>query len=176
MKESSEALGMFLSRRRALIDYAAGITKDRSRAEDVVQEAYLRIQSSLHEKGGEIHYPPAYLYRIVRNLSLDFSRSEVREQRRNESPPEWLIPGEADSPEQLYQRSDELKHLARALDSLPEKSRRALEMHRFGEYTLTDIANRLGVSTATAHRLVRDALVRLAQELPDAAQRRSGDD
>jgi RNA polymerase sigma-70 factor (ECF subfamily) len=38
-------------------------------------------------------------------------------------------------------------------------------MHRFGGFTLVEIADELGVSIATVHRLVRDALVRIAARL-----------
>ena len=48
---------------------------------------------------------------------------------------------------------------------MPENSRRALEMHRFGGCTLAEIAGHLNVSLTTAHRLLRDALVRLAREV-----------
>lgn len=170
MNDSAEKLDIFLSCRRALVNYAAQITQDRDRAEDVVQEAYLR----LHPQRTELHsieQPVAYLYRIVRNLALDLRISEAREQRRHAMPPDWLIPVMAATPEEACLHGDELEQLASALADLPEQSRRALEMHRLGGKTLAQIAEQLGVSLATAHRLVRDALVRLARALPSDENR-----
>ena len=63
----------------------------------------------------------------------------------------------------------DLLRLARVLEQLPEKERLAVEMHRFGGYTLADIAARLEVSTATVHRMIRQALVQLASALDEDA-------
>ncbi|UQY36146.1 sigma-70 family RNA polymerase sigma factor [Pseudomonas fulva] len=166
MNDSAEKLDIFLSCRRALVNYAAQITQDRDRAEDVVQEAYLRLHPLQRPELQAIEQPVAYLYRVVRNLALDMRLSEAREQRRHATPPDWLLPTMAASPEEACLHSDELEQLATALADLPEQSRRALEMHRLGGKTLAQIAEQLGVSLATAHRLVRDALVRLARALP----------
>ncbi|MCD6074877.1 MAG: hypothetical protein K0Q70_1760, partial [Rhodospirillales bacterium] len=43
MKSDTAKLTLFLTHRTALIDYAAPIVGDRSRAEDVVQEAFIRF-------------------------------------------------------------------------------------------------------------------------------------
>ena len=40
-------------------------------------------------------------------------------------------------------------------------------MHRFGGHNLSTIAERLGVSVATAHRLVKAALMEVAAVLSD---------
>ena len=81
----------------------------------------------------------------------------------------WLEPvGEASPEEQLVQ-GDQLGRLARVLEQLPQKERLAVEMHRFGGYTLADIAARLEVSTATVHRMIRQALVQLASALDEDA-------
>jgi DNA-directed RNA polymerase specialized sigma24 family protein len=45
-----------------------------------------------------------------------------------------------------------------ALADLPERSRIALEMYRFGGCRFSDIAGHLGVSVGTAHKLVVEAL------------------
>lgn len=166
MSKPAEKLDIFIAYRRALVNYAAQITQDRDRAEDVVQEAYLRLHPKHSERQG-IEQPVAYLYRIVRNLALDLRISEAREQRRHAMPPDWLIPTMAATPEEACLQDDELEQLARALTNLPEQNRRALEMHRLGGKTLAQIAEQLGVSSPTAHRLVRDALVRLARALPE---------
>jgi RNA polymerase sigma factor (sigma-70 family) len=167
MSEASRTLDVFFSCRQALVKYAASIVGDRARAEDVVQEAYLRLHPLSSQELDDIRQPVAYVYRVVRNLSLDASRSELRSQQRHATPPEWLAPVMAVEPEEACERDNALAHLAFALDGLPEANRRALEMHRLEGLTLAQIAERLGVSLATAHRLVRDAMVRLARALPD---------
>ncbi len=72
------------------------------------------------------------------------------------------------SPEQHALHREELRLVARALDTLPAEQRTALEMYRLGGATLEEIAARLGISVATAHRHVRAAMARLAEELDRA--------
>lgn len=161
MSDSSGHLYTFLGIRRELVSYAAKITGDRMQAEDIVQEAWIRFipqQASAEQ-------PAAYLYRIVRNLALDLIRSRSRELAHQVSPPAWLLPAHISDPAELCLHNMTLERLSRALEAMPENSRRALEMHRFGGCTLAEIAGHLNVSLTTTHRLLRDALVRLAREV-----------
>ena len=48
---------------------------------------------------------------------------------------------------------------------LPTRTRIALEMHRFGGSTLRDIADHLGISIGSAHRLVVDGLEHCRERL-----------
>lgn len=59
---------LYLAHRGELLDYASKIVGDRSQAEDVVQEAYLRFDPAAAERS--LSAPLSYLFRIVRNLSL----------------------------------------------------------------------------------------------------------
>jgi RNA polymerase sigma-70 factor (ECF subfamily) len=169
--QSSKHLDVFLALRQELVNYASKITGDRIQAEDIVQEAYIRFVPNEPDPTTTITQPAAYLYRIVRNLALDLKRSRLREQAHQSMPPAWLLYDEASDPADECQQSMTLERLASVLEKMPEASRLALEMHRFSGCTLAQIAERLGVSLTSAHRLLRDALVRLAvaMEEPDAA-------
>lgn len=160
-------LQLFLGIRRELVSYAAKITGSPAHAEDLVQEAWIRFLPCHGAAAPAIEQPVAYLYRIVRNLALDLKRSHVREQAQYQAPPAWLLPGRESDPADICQHSMTLDRVAKALQSMPQTSRRALEMHRFGGCTLAQIAEALGVSLTTAHRLLRDALMRLAREIDD---------
>jgi RNA polymerase sigma-70 factor (ECF subfamily) len=167
MTPSSEHLNVFLGIRRELVNYASKITGDRAQAEDIVQEAYIRFVPRQAPAQVAIDQPVAYLYRIVRNLALDLKRSRSREQAHQAAPPVWLLPAHVSDPADVCQHSKALDRLSAALQELPEASRKALEMHRFAGCTLAEIAEQLQVSLTTAHRLLRDALVRLADVLQE---------
>ncbi|MDJ1156682.1 sigma-70 family RNA polymerase sigma factor [Chelatococcus sp. SYSU_G07232] len=166
MRHDSEKLALYITHRPALINYAAPIVGCRSRAEDVVQEAYLRfVQVTRDER---VLQPVAYLYRIVRNLAVDWVRrlgSEVRPDV--DSAGTNPIAADTPTPEEEVLYRDELRRLAEALAELPETTRIAFQMHRFDGCTLQAIAGRLGISVAGAHRLVRDALAHCARRLDD---------
>lgn len=167
MTEPTAQLHLFLGIRRELVSYAAKITGDPGQAEDVVQEAWIRFIPQESANKPVIEQPVAYLYRIVRNLALDLKRNRLREQAHQATPPVWLLPAHVSDPADMCQHSMTLDRISNALQALPEASRRALELHRFGGCTLAEIARQLDVSLTTAHRLLRDALVKLAREVDE---------
>ncbi|MFV0453929.1 MAG: sigma-70 family RNA polymerase sigma factor [Pseudomonas sp.] len=165
MNEQGNKSHLFANHRKALVDYAAPITGCRAQAEDVVQDAWLRFSQT---KQGNLTQPLAYLYRIVRNLALDFTRSAGYNQRQNDSEELFeQIPAHTPSPEQQLSSQDELRLIAEALAQLPERTRIAFEMHRLGGYTLQQIASHLNISVGLAHQLVHTALNHCAACLDD---------
>ena len=167
MSQSSTTIEIFMSHRNALVNYANSIVGERSLAEDVVQDAYIRLQRAERSRSERsradepLDDPLAYLFHIVRNLALDVQRRLTRERRR-------AMPGDpADigtiaetrpGPEAQAIAREQLRVFQEAMEELPRKSRIALEMHRLGGYRIADIAAHLGVSVGTAHALVVDAL------------------
>jgi len=66
---------IFDSEESALLRFAYGICGQRETAEDIVQEAFLR----LHEHWDEVQNPLAWLYRSIRNLALNHIRDHRKE-------------------------------------------------------------------------------------------------
>ena len=162
MSDNASRLQLYLHHRAALINYAKAVVGEHMLAEDVVQDAFLRF---VEPSDQALEQPVAYLYRIVRNLALDTRRRAGTESRQQHSPPQWTQPGQTQSPEQQALQQEDLNRVAASFARLPEQMRVAVQMHRLGEYTLQQIATHLSVSVSTAHRLVRDAVVRLASGL-----------
>ncbi|ONG47569.1 hypothetical protein BKE38_23015 [Pseudoroseomonas deserti] len=158
-------LELYLAHRAALLDYATALLGDRARAEDAVQDAYLRFVPE-RAGGPALARPIAYLYRILRNLAWDQGRLRRADRRPEADPAPWMQPETPRTPEQELLHAESVARVGAVLEALPEKARIALEMQRFGGYTLEEIAARLQVSVPTAHRLVRDALMRIAADLP----------
>ena len=155
---------LFVEHRRSLIDYATRIVGSRAHAEDVVQEAWLRFDEVSRQR--LLDEPLSYLYRIVRNLALDGRRSQAGVDLQAKS-----VAEDRPSPEAEAVSRGELRPVQAALLELPERTRIALEMHRFGGATLSDIADFLDISVGLAHALVHDGLehcrVRLMRRKPD---------
>lgn len=153
-------------KRRELIHYANRITGDRDHAEEVVQEAYLRLGEMASKQA--LARPGGYLARIVRNLAID---RLWRSRRENET---FVPDGEAalahivadqPSPEQMALANDEYARLEAALAELPDRMRIAVEMSRFGGAKLREIAEELGVSITAAHELVINGLAHCRSRL-----------
>lgn len=153
------ALELFQSHRASLVDYARVITGNESQAEDVVQDAWLRFERA---RGSVLLREPLhYLYRIVRNLAIDGTRRAKIEALRHSVDVEEItgtMASEAPSPEDVVMAQSDLDLVRRALSELPDRTRIAFEMHKFGGHTLTDIAMTLGISVGLAHTLVKDGL------------------
>lgn len=156
MSPADPTLTIYMAHRGELVNYANGIVGDRARAEDVVQEAWLRFCAAM--QGRPLDEPVGFLYRVVRNLAIDGRRRLIREEK--------VVPPQATaaraeaavhdypSPEAEAVAREELRLLQEALAELPERTRIALEMRRFGNFKLREIAAHLGVSVTVAHEIV----------------------
>ncbi|HEV7247121.1 MAG TPA: sigma-70 family RNA polymerase sigma factor [Shinella sp.] len=168
MTEGDATSLLYAAHRPALVRYATRILGSREAAEDIVQDAFLRF-SPANAYGASASQTLAYLYRIVRNLCLDLiKRRKIEMRERDIEPPFWSMPRAIDTPEETALLSDEVRMITEVLDGFPLDVRVAVEMHRFGGYTLEEVAAHLGISVATAHRHVRAALVKIALRLGGA--------
>jgi RNA polymerase sigma factor (sigma-70 family) len=75
---------IFEAEESPLLRFAHGMVGRRECAEDLVQEAFLR----LHAHWDEVANPKAWLFRSVRNLALNYLRDHKRETLVEETP-EW---------------------------------------------------------------------------------------
>lgn len=166
MPYDNSALSLFMQHRAELMNYATSILGCRSRAEDVVQEAYLRFNDTAEQ--GQLTQPVGYLFRIVRNLAIDLMRRLALESSHVESQviPDTVTVDTATPETELLRRMD-LQIVREALEELPERTRIALEMYRFGDCKLKDIAQCLGISITLAHALVHAGLTHCRRRLRD---------
>lgn len=134
----------------SLLLFAFSITGDRGRAQDAVQQVFLRLL----ERGNlcEVMDAKPYLFACVRNAVLNDAKT-----RRRHAPlgPEstWFDP-----PDRDY--SAELK-LRQSLAALPEEQRAVMILHIWGELTFSEIGEVLAISSNTAASRYRYALSRL---------------
>jgi RNA polymerase sigma factor (sigma-70 family) len=165
-------LELYLAHRAALVDFAAPIVGCRVRAEDVAQEAYLRFATLIgqdHPKQDQIAQPVGYLYRIVRNLAVDWVRRLSAEKAQGSvGEPLESVAAAVPSPEQEVLCREQLRLVAKALAELPARTQLAFELHHLCGYTLQEIANECGISVTLAHQLVHRAASHCANRLGDS--------
>jgi RNA polymerase sigma-70 factor (ECF subfamily) len=133
---------------------------DKAEAEDVAQDAMLR----LWRRGGEIEIGETglggWLYRVTANLCLDRLRA-----RRPETGVD--LPEPASPPEQL--RGLEAKALSREVDAalqrLPERQRLAIVLCHYEELSLKEAAEVIGVSAEAVESLLSRARRALRRDL-----------
>jgi len=157
---------LYEAHRGALVDYANTIVRDRSRAEDVVQDAWERMQAV--ERRRPLGEPLRYFYRVVRNLALDRLRAGKREAMR--AGPEFseiaeVVADDAPTQEAGMAAREELRIVLECLNELPERNRVALVLHTIEGLKLREIAERLGLSVTFTHQLIADAKMHCIKRL-----------
>jgi RNA polymerase sigma-70 factor (ECF subfamily) len=170
VSRQSKALRLFLSQRSELLGYASRITGDRTQAEDVLQEAWLRLRAT--EPDRWLEEPAGYLRRIVRNLALDGQRRRALEARifaENADLETFTVSSDAPTPENAVISRGELGIVSSVLAEMPERMRIAVEMHRVEGARLKEIAAHLGCSVTTAHELVVEGVARCRTALRHAS-------
>jgi RNA polymerase sigma factor (sigma-70 family) len=158
LSTGNEYAGAFLAYRAALIKLATPIVGCRDHAEDVVQEAFIRI-AEYDDSTKPVRHPIAFIFQVVRHLALDRSRRLRLETRHSDAGdiPE-LVPIPIATPEETTIGRDRLRVVAEALHELPDACRLAFEMHRLGGYTHKEIALALGISPSLVDKHIRAAL------------------
>jgi RNA polymerase sigma-70 factor (TIGR02957 family) len=124
-------------------------------AEDVVQEALLRVNTAL-EEGERLDSPRAYVATITTRLAIDELRSARA--RRETYVGEWLPePVVVDTREDPARQAEMADSLSLAflvlLESLSPEQRAALLLHDVFDYDYSEIAEIIGKSEANARQL-----------------------
>ncbi|GGF69131.1 RNA polymerase sigma factor [Azorhizobium oxalatiphilum] len=168
VRDMDERRMLYVSHRASLVEYAAMLLGSREGAEDLVQEAFARLEPA---DVAQLATPRAYLFRIVRNLAFNLRRRRRLESTHatEDAAPAWAAPQLVETPEQRLLMAERLRRLAAVMDAMPDDMRTVFELYRFEGLTLEQIAQASGLSVATVHRRLRDAMAALALELnPDA--------
>lgn len=130
---------------------AIRMTGTRQDAEDIVQEAFLRVwrHAGRWDPSGGARFS-TWLYRIVLNLCLD------RKRRAPMAPLDEIAEPEDPSPDGLQQYSGEQARglVQEALESLPERQRAALALCYFGNVSGQEAADSLEMSVSALESLL----------------------
>ncbi len=140
-----------------LFDFLARLTGDRTAAEDLVQDIFVRILKyrATYRDDGSFE---TWLYRIARNARADYFR-----QRRPVEP----LDGQADPPEprpgpaRRLEADRERDRLERALMMLREDKRELLVLARYQDLEYAQIAAILGIEVGAVKVRVHRALKEL---------------
>jgi RNA polymerase sigma-70 factor (ECF subfamily) len=144
----------------SMIGVALRIVKRRELAEEVVQEAYVRIWRNAHRYDPDLGPPKAWLYAIVRNQALNVLRDGRREDLVEEVPEDM---GPAIEAYQAIERLPDASALARCLQGLEPRRRASVVMAYVDGFSHGEIAGRLAVPLGTVKAWIRRSLVALRE-------------
>jgi RNA polymerase sigma-70 factor (ECF subfamily) len=137
------------------------LVRDREIAEDIVQEAFVRIWASPNTPRAQPGFQ-RWLYRAIRNLAYDHHRRTQRWARLRFRAPPLLDP--LDEVERMLGDAE----LAMALRRLSMRDRMALYLRYYEDQSFAEIARILRTREANARLIVHRALGKLRRELPSA--------
>ncbi len=137
------------------------VVRDRAQAEEVLQESYLDVWRHSARYAPERGSALGWIMTIAHRKAVDRVRSAESETRRSDA---WGTANAArdyDQTSEAVEQSLDRERVRRALGSLTDAQRGAIELAYFGGYTHTEVAGLLDLPLGTAKTRIRDGLIRL---------------
>ncbi len=135
-----------------LVRYCHRLTGDRDLAEDVAQEAFVRLYDRRVE--GSDEGLRAWLFRTATYLVRD--RHRVGENRRMLLEAHPVEPGGSEPPDEAVQRQEEVAQVRKALEHLSEREREMLLMRHAG-FSYREVAEAVDVAPSSVGTLLARA-------------------
>jgi RNA polymerase sigma-70 factor (ECF subfamily) len=159
--DTCEATTLYRELRKPLLRYLVCLGLSSDEAQDVVQDAFLRLQRHL-ASGRSQDNIRSWMFRVAHNEARNRQKSY---HRRFSEPLDDKIDFVADeaTPERLVLEKEKFRRLARAIQLLTESERECLLL-RAGGLRYREIGEVLGIPTSTVGDMVDRAVKRLAEK------------
>ncbi len=141
------------------------IVKNTATAEDLVQEAFLRVWNRVHGFDASKGSIGPWLIAVARNRAIDYLRSSGGRERNAVQFDEFDHPALYSEMEHNLLVSDKARRVKAALDRLSPQQQQVIELAYFEGLSQTEIAERMGQPLGTVKTWVRTALKNLRNEL-----------
>ncbi len=152
---------LFERYQRKVFSLAWGMVRDRERAEEVVQEAFLKAYRNLDRFQGDSSFY-TWLYRITMNVGIDYLRREKKragsvdyddrmahheEVNKGEFP--LVSSFGTQTPGRIQGRQELAEQIGRAMEQLSEKHRQVILLREIEGLSYTEIAETLDIQKGT---------------------------
>jgi len=138
---------VYLEVRASLMRYASRYFRRTQEAEDVVQEAFVKVIQAQRER--DIRSPKSYLFRTARNLSL--AQVNKKAYKLTDELGDLLTETElqaTQSMEEQFEARENFEVFCRAVRQLPVKSRRAFVLCRVYGFSQKEAAAKMGIGVS----------------------------
>jgi RNA polymerase sigma-70 factor, ECF subfamily len=172
----ARAFEMLVRRHRtAVFNFVLRYTGARARAEDVLQDTWLKVIRRSAEYEAKARFT-TWLYTIARNLCVDGARKEKHREVDSLDAPGFAdgpalgetLPAASGSPEREAISHQLQPLLVRALQALPEEQREVFILREYSGLGFAEIAEVTATSQNTVKSRMRYALIALRKSLAAA--------
>jgi RNA polymerase sigma-70 factor (ECF subfamily) len=150
------------------------MTRDRSEAEEVLQEVFVRVWTRSEMYDARVGGPVPWLIRLARNRAIDRLRANRVRHTVDLPAVEGSAPEAPSSaadirtPETIVLGAERRDTLRGALERLPMEQRVLIEAAFFEGYTHSELAERFGLPLGTVKTRIRAGLMALRERLEHA--------
>ena len=168
------ALAAFYDRHSRLVfSVALRVLRTSSEAEEVLQEAFVRVWSRAETYEPRLGAPAAWLTRIARNCAIDRLRAKKVRQFVDAPAPEpdsthAAEPATTVTPEVVLADTIKSFVIRGALNALPAPQRTLIEAAFFDGYTHQELSERFDMPLGTVKARIRTGLLALRTQLAHA--------
>jgi RNA polymerase sigma-70 factor (ECF subfamily) len=157
---------LFAALESPLLSYACRIAGELSIAEDIVQEAFMK----LHEQFEEVREPRRWLYRTVHNAALNHRRRAGKIVSLDLPAPSGTpageeVPDNQSLPDEAIARVEGIGLVRLTLETLDERSRELVRLKFEENLSYKEISVRTGLKVGHVGYLLHHALKNMADEL-----------
>jgi RNA polymerase sigma-70 factor (ECF subfamily) len=151
--------------------YAVGskILSERSLAEELVQEVFLKVWRSAGSFDPSRGSFSTWLYRVTRSCATDLYRKRTRRELRSVGDAdEYIATSVADTsagPQEVVDDSWLSWRVSRAMEALDERQREVIELAYFGDLSQREISELTGLALGTVKSRTASAFRKLRAEL-----------
>ncbi|EDY82284.1 RNA polymerase sigma factor, sigma-70 family [Verrucomicrobiia bacterium DG1235] len=156
---------LFAELEAPLLAYAYRITAQLETAQDIVQDAFVK----LHQSSAPVHSPKPWLYRTVHNLAINLSKRRSRETpfdpaNNTNTPPETSSSTQSSAPSKALEQA-EIQGLTRLLiEQLDPRSRAVVQLKFHDGLSYAQIGEKLGLTPSNVGYILHQAVSSLASE------------
>lgn len=139
--------------------YLNRMLRSKDDAQEISQEAYLKVFLALRKHRDRDHCPKALLYTTARNLAISRLRHQkIVDRSAVAVTVSQELQAERRSPEQHASKNEELRALLLVVNQLPPKCRRVMLLRMLEGLSQKEIAARLDIAVSTVEKHLARAL------------------
>lgn len=144
-----------------LLSYAYNMTGEYEKAQDIVQDTFLRLCKADMKK---VTHPKAWLFKVCRNRALEIIRKERKMQPLTDEHIEKK-PANVRSPYDEIERSDRFSRMLKLVDKLPEKQKEVVYLKFQSDLSYKEISEVAEISISNVGFILHTAIKNLRTQM-----------